>query len=47
MEQLEVAFGWLQVMPHMLQLASVFSGVSQPFVSLPSQFAKPALQLMS
>ncbi len=34
-----------QALPQALQLAAVPSGVSQPFAVLPSQFAKPALQL--
>jgi hypothetical protein len=37
------AFGSEHAMPHPPQFVSVFSGVSQPLTSTPSQFAKPAL----
>lgn len=41
----ETPLGWLQVIPHIAQLASVSSGVSQPFESMPSQSPKPELQV--
>lgn len=45
--QEEVAFGRVHVMPHAPQLLVVFSGVSQPLASMPSQFDQPTLQVPS
>jgi hypothetical protein len=46
-EQLEVAFEAEQVVAHVPQwVGSVLRLTSQPFAALPSQFEKPALQLM-
>jgi hypothetical protein len=43
--QVAVAFAREQVVPHAPQLVSVVVDVSQPLLSMPSQLAKPVLQL--
>jgi hypothetical protein len=39
--------GALQARPHIPQWLRVFNGCSQPFGSIPSQFPKPALQVIT